>query len=366
MVACAENTNNAGRFPFYGSQSGTRMKTVLVTHAIAALGVAVFHGLSLPLPWLLGPIISCLVAALLGVQLRGISILNNLMRTILGVAVGATFTWALVVTMAGMWTTLILVPLMVFLIGLVGVPYFQRLWGFDFATSYYGAMPGGLQDMLLFGEEAGADVRALSLIHATRVLVIVVALPFILKGYWGVDLGNPPGAPAATLPIGQLGLMVFCGLAGWQVAKAVGLFGASILGPMILAAILALSGLLNYRPPVEAIWLAQFFIGMTVGTKYAGVSAAEVRTDVAAALGYCVILLLLSGIFVEVIYLFALAPPMETLLAFAPGGQAEMAILALIAGADVAFVIAHHVLRIVIVILGAPLAARWFNGKRNS
>lgn len=339
------------------------MKHIVVTHLIAAIGVAAFHVLHLPLPWLLGPIVACLVAALLGVSMRGMPVINNLMRTILGVAVGATFTWALVVTMAGMWTTLILVPLMVFLIGLIGVPYFQRLWGFDFATSYYGAMPGGLQDMLLFGEEAGGDVRALSLIHATRVMVIVVALPFILQGYWGVDLSNPPGVPAASLPLSQLILMVVCGVAGWQIAKAVGLFGSSILGPMILSAILALSGVLQHRPPAEAIWMAQFFIGMTVGTKYAGVTGAEVRRDVAAALGFCLILLVLSGAFVEAIHLLHLAPPMETLLAFAPGGQAEMTVLALIAGADMAFVIAHHVLRIVVVILGAPIAARLFRAK---
>jgi membrane AbrB-like protein len=339
------------------------MRQIVVTHLVAAIGVAAFHVLHLPLPWLLGPIVACLVAALLGVPMRGMPVTNNLMRTILGVAVGATFTWALVVTMAGMWTTLILVPLMVLLIGLIGVPYFQRLWGFDFATSYYGAMPGGLQDMLLFGEEAGGDVRALSLIHATRVMVIVVALPFILQGYWGVDLSNPPGVPAASLPLSQLILMVVCGVAGWQIAKAVGLFGSSILGPMILSATLALSGVLQHRPPAEAIWMAQFFIGMTVGTKYAGVTGAEVRRDVTAALGFCLILLVLSGAFVEAIHLLDLAPPMETLLAFAPGGQAEMTVLALIAGADMAFVIAHHVLRIVVVILGAPIAARLFRTK---
>ena len=252
---------------------------------------------------------------------------------------------------------------MVFLIGLVGVPYFQRLWGFDFATSYYSAMPGGLQDMLLFGEEAGGNVRTLSLIHATRVLVVVVALPFILKGYWGTDLTNPPGVEASTLPASQLLLMIICGVVGWQVAKAVGLFGAAILGPMILAAILALSGILQHRPPAEAIWLAQFFIGMTVGTKYAGVTVTELKRDVAAALGFCVILLVLSAIFVEAIHIAQLAPPMETLLAFAPGGQAEMTVLALIAGADAAFVIAHHVLRIVVVILGAPAAARLLGPK---
>lgn len=339
------------------------MKRIVLTHVIALLGVGAFHLMNLPLPWLLGPILACLMAALVGVPMRGIPALNNLMRSVLGVAVGATFTVALVITMASMWTTLILVPLMVVLIGLVGVPYFQRLWGFDFATSYYGAMPGGLQDMLLFGQEAGGDVRALSLIHATRVLVVVVALPFILKSYWDVDLSNPPGVPANTLPLSQLLLMAFCGVVGWQVAKAVGLFGASILGPMILAGALALLGHLQHRPPAEAIWMAQFFIGMTVGTKYAGVTGAEVRRDVAAALGFCVILLVLSGIFVEAIYVLELAQPMETLLAFAPGGQAEMTVLALIAGADMAFVIAHHVLRILVVILCAPVAARYFRAQ---
>ena len=218
--------------------------------------------------------------------------------------------------------------------------------------------------MLLFGEEAGADVRALSLIHATRVMVIVVALPFILKGYWGIDLNNPPGAPATTLPLSQLALMIFAGLVGWQIAKFMGLFGASILGPMIFAGILALSGLLQHRPPAEAIWAAQFFIGMAVGAKYSGVTGEEVRRDVAAALGFCIILLVLSAVFVEIIHVFALAPPMETLLSFAPGGQAEMTVLALIAGADVAFVIAHHVLRMVTVIVGAPIAARMFRQPR--
>ena len=339
------------------------MIRLFVTYTIAAAGVALFHLAALPLPWLLGPICACLVAALCGVSMKGIPLINNAMRSILGVAVGATFTTALVLTMADMWTTLILVPVMVLLIGLIGVPYFQKIWGFDFATSYYGAMPGGLQDMLLFGEDAGGDIRALSLIHATRVLVIVAALPFILKGYWGVDLTNPPGAPAASVPVLQLLIMTVAGLAGWQIAKVVGLFGASILGPMILAGLLALTGILEHRPPAEAIWAAQFFIGMSVGTKYAGITGEELRRDVAAALGFCGLLLVLTAIFVEFIHLLSLAPPMETLLAFAPGGQAEMTVLALIAGADMAFVIAHHVVRIVAVIVGAPIAARLFRSQ---
>ena len=51
----------------------------------------------------------------------------------------------------------------------------------------------------------------------------------------------------------------------------------------------------------------------------------------------------------------------DDLLAFAPGGQAELVVLALIVGADAAFVVAHHVLRMFVVILGAPLAAKLFS-----
>lgn len=337
------------------------MITRLNAFVVAGIGVAVFNVLHLPLPWLLGPIFACLIAALCGVPMRGIKVINEAMRTILGVAVGATFTASLLMSMGGMWPTLLLIPVMTACIGIVGVVYFQRLWGYDFATSYYASMPGGLQDMLVFGEEAGGNVRTLSLIHATRVMVIVVSLPILLHWVWDADLSNPPGAPAATLPWQQLLLMAFCGLAGWQIAKRVGMFGATILGPLLLAAVFALAGVLEHRPPAEAIWAAQFFIGMGVGSKYAGVTMAEVRRDVTAGIGFCILLIALTIVFAETIHLANLAPALETLLAFAPGGQAELTVLALIVGADMAFVVAHHVLRIFVVILGAPLFARLFN-----
>ncbi|WP_299691947.1 AbrB family transcriptional regulator [uncultured Tateyamaria sp.] len=333
---------------------------IAATFAIALVGVALFHLANLPLPWLLGPLTGCLIASLAGARLRGIAVVNEGMRTVLGVAVGATFTPVLLMSMASMWPTLLLIPVMIAAIGLVGVPYFQRLWGYDFATSYYSAMPGGLQDMLVFGEEAGGNPRSLSLIHATRVMVIVAALPFLLQGIWGADLSNAPGAPVTSIAPAQLLLMVACALIGWQGAKKLGMFGASILGPLIVAAVAALAGLLHHRPPAEAIWAAQFFIGLTVGTKYSGITMAEVRRDLAASFGFCVILMVLTVIFVEFVYGLGLAPGMEALLAFAPGGQAELTVLALIVGADVAFVIAHHVLRIFVVILGAPLFARLF------
>lgn len=334
------------------------MKPTVYAFALAGFGVGVFQFLNLPLPWLLGPIFMCLLGALVGVPLDGIKPLNDGMRTILGVAVGATLTPTVLLSFGGMWPTLLLVPVMTAVIGLLGVPYFRKLCGYDFPTAYYGAMPGGLQDMILFGEEAGANVRTLSLIHATRVMVIVVTLPFLLSGIWQANLSNPPGVAAIDIPIIDLVVMVVCAIAGWRIAQRIGMFGASILGPLILTAIVTLAGGLDNRPPAEAIWAAQFFIGMNIGAKYAGITLLEVRRDLTASLGFCVLLIALTIVFVEFVYILDLAPGMEALLAFAPGGQAELTVLALIVGADVAFVVAHHIMRLFVVILGAPLAAR--------
>ncbi|WP_236545365.1 AbrB family transcriptional regulator [Tropicimonas marinistellae] len=333
-------------------------KRKLASFAIALLGVAVFRFLGLPLPWLLGPMFACLLAAFAGVRLAGAPRISTAMRTVLGVAVGASLTPSLVDQIGEMVLSIALIPPFILCIGLTGYPYFRRLWGFDPATSYYASMPGGLQDMLVFGEEAGGSPRVLSLVHATRILVIVTVLPLILSWALDVPLDRPPGEPAADIPALELVLMVVIAIAGWWGAKAVGLFGASILGPLILAAIASLTGVIHHRPPVEAILAAQFFIGATVGVKYVGITVGELRRVVLAALGYVAILSVLSAIFASIAYWAGFAPMTEAILAFSPGGQAEMAVLAIVAGADIAYVITHHLVRMVTVIVGAPIVQR--------
>ena len=330
----------------------------LATLALSAAGAAIFWALSLPLPLLLGPMFACLVAALAGVPLRGVNPVSEAMRPVLGVAVGASLTPSLVSRLDEMALSVSLVPPFILLIGMAGYPYFRRLWGFDPATSYYAAMPGGLQDMLLFGIEAGGNPRALSLIHTTRVLVIVSLMPFLIRWLWELPLTGPAGEAAADVPLSELAVMLACGAVGWWLAVRVGLFGAPILGPLIVSGAVAFAGGLHYRPPAEAMLVAQFFLGIGIGVKYVGITVGEIRRVLAASLGYCLLLTGLSVVFAEIVIQAGIAPPLDAILAFAPGGQAEMVLLAIIAGTDVAYVVTHHLLRIVIVILGAPFVAR--------
>ena len=328
------------------------------TAAIAAVGVAAFAALALPLPFLLGPLFACLAAALMGVRLRSVALVSNGMRTVLGVAVGASITPALLGRLGDFAMSVALTPLFVLAIGAIGYPYFRRLCGFDRVTAYYAAMPGGLQDMILFGQEAGGNVRALSLVHATRVCAIVASMPFLMTWIWELDLSRPPGAPAAELPLSELAILIGCAALGWRGGLAIGLFGAAILGPMLVAAIASLTGLIAHRPPAEAILAAQFFIGVGVGAQYVGVTLTELRRVVLAALGYCAILAALALLFAKAAERLGAAPKLEALLAFMPGGQAEMVVLAIVAGADMAYVVTMHLTRLIIVILGAPIAAR--------
>ncbi len=319
--------------------------------------------LGLPLPFLFGPMTACLIAALAHAPMEGFGQISVAARTILGVAVGASITPDLFGQLPKMAASIALIPPFILLIALVGVPFFRKVWGFDDKTAFYAAMPGGLQDMIIFGTEAGANPRALSLIHGTRVLIIVTLAPLFLTLFYDADLTNPIGEPARDLPLHELALMVVAAIVGWKGGERIGLFGASILGPMILTAALSLGDFIHTRPPREAILVAQFFIGCTIGVKFIGVTWVELRKVVAAGCAYVVVLAILAAAFTALVTTLGFGQPIEAFLAFAPGGQAEMTVLAIVSGADLGFVITHHLTRIVLVIIGAPIAAsllvRW-------
>ncbi|MDP4621423.1 MAG: AbrB family transcriptional regulator [Hydrogenophaga sp.] len=332
----------------------SRFRTLI----LALLGAGLFQLLGLPLPFLFGPMTACLLVALAGVQLKGMGTISTAARTILGVAIGASITPEIVGRVPQLLGSVALVPVYVALIGIVGVPFFRRL-GYDPATAWYAAMPGGLPDMVAFGKEAGGDARALALIHATRMLIIVTVAPIILTLLYGASLAGALGEPARNLPPVELALMAAAAVIGWKGGEKMGLFGASILGPMIMTAALSLGGFIHSRPPVEAIVVAQVFIGLGIGVQYVGVTLRELRSFILSGIAFVAILALLAAVFTEIVTLSGLAKPVEGFLAFAPGGQAEMTVLALASGADLGFVILHHLTRVVMVIMGAPVAARW-------
>ena len=318
--------------------------------ACSGLGAAAFYFVGFPLPMLLGPMVGCLVASLAGVRLAGAGNLGVFMRTFLGVAFGASVTPELLDRVPEIALSLAFVPLFAIAMVSVGYAFFRKIVGFDAMTSYYSSMPGGMQEIILYSEEEGVNIRAISLVHATRLMAVFAFVPVVATHYFGLDLDRPPGLPAASMPWHEIAIMVASGFCGWRLAAAFRVPGSSIIGPMILTAILSLSGIINSRPPLELMLIAQFFIGMAIGVRYAGITPNELRMDVLAGLGYCVLSLTVCLALIFTIRNFLSADLLDMLLAFLPGGQAEMAVIALIAGTDVAYVVLHQLARVLIVI----------------
>lgn len=340
------------------------MKNYLPSKAqTVTLCAALLCGLSLnrlgaPLPFMFGSLLACLILAFIGAPLQGTKLVSTVSRTILGVAIGASITWAVLAQVMDLAPTLLVVPFYVFAIAVSGLFFFHKIMGYDKVTAYYAAMPGALQDMVVFGEEAGANTRSLSLIHATRLVLMVSIAPLVLIHGFGLTLDQPLGPSSSQLPVYHNAFVILIGVCGWLVAKRIGIFGASIVGPLLLAIPLSLTGLLPARPSAEVIMVSQYFIGIGIGANYQGITRQEIRRDILAASGFVFVLLTLAGICFLLTGWISDLGKLERFLAFWPAGQAEIAILSLAAGINVGVVVIHHLMRIVMIILGAPYAAR--------
>ena len=327
---------------------------------IGVIGALVFAATGMPLPWLLGAIFFCLLASFFHVPVTGPTKATPVMRVILGVTVGGAFTSELVGRIGEIIGSLVFLAPSVVLTATAGLAYFRIIGKLDSATATYAAMPGAFQDMVALGREAGADERKLTLIHATRVLILVFTLPLLFQWWGGVQGGPSSGFQSITEQSpNELLVLVLCGVSGWWLAKKLHINGATIIGPMFVSGIVHVTDLSTIRPPLELINLAQLVIGCASGCKFAGVSAKEIANSVLSSLGFLVISLLIAVGFALLVGFVTDFSATAVLLAFVPGGQAEMILIAVAFGIDPAYVALHHLSRVVIVLFYAPLLHRW-------
>jgi len=328
--------------------------------AIGTAGGLVFAVAGLPLPWMLGAMAATLVASLAGVPQGRPSVLVSPMRVILGVMIGSGFTPDVLSVLPEMLLSLVFVVPYVALLGLIGVPYLRRFAGYDLPTAYFASMPGGLADMTAFGKEMGGDEGKLALVHSTRVLIIVFLAPFVIELGETIDLSARArfGPRITDLPLRDVLVLLVCGLVGWWGAVKLRLTGATIVGPMILSAAVHLAGLTHAKPPDELIKLAQLVIGTAIGTAFVGVLLRDIIRIIVLTFGMVAAMLALTAAFAAAVHATTGFSLMSVILAYTPGGQAEMNLIALTRGVDVAYVAVHHMARVALVVVGAPILFR--------
>lgn len=316
--------------------------------------------ISLPLPWMIGAMLATTAGAAGGLPLAMSMHVRALMVAVLGVMLGSGFTPEILGHMAKWSLSLGGLALYATAAGGTAWLYFHRVCGYDRVTSYFAAMPGGLSEMILVGTEMGGDSRIISLSQSSRLLLVVLVLPFGFQFFLGYD---PAAKPAAGLPLAEvawrdLAVLAACGVAGFFGARAIRLPAAAVVGPMILSAIVHLTGWSEARPPFELVAAAQVVVGSAIGCRFAGTSIYTVLRTVGATLGSTGILLGVNVAFAAALYFTLGLPAKALILAYAPGGLAEMSLIAIAIGTDAAFVATHHIVRIFLIVVFAPLAFR--------
>ncbi|MGB1027548.1 MAG: AbrB family transcriptional regulator, partial [Rhodospirillaceae bacterium] len=161
-----------------------------------------------------------------------------------------------------------------------------------------------------------------------------------------------------SLGLYDAGLLSLCAIGGYWLATLIRLPAGAILGPMLASAAVHLAGWTEAAPPTHLVWACQIVLGCAISSRFAGVSLRKLAREMLIAA--------LSGLFMIVLAVpialilgeLLLLPSEEILLAFSPGGLMEMGLIALSAGLDPAFVSAHHLVRITLVILIAPIVFR--------
>ena len=338
----------------------TNARTAAITLALGAVGGAIFYVLTLPLPWMLGAMTIVTIAAIGGVKVQLSNRYRNVMVSILGVLLGSSFTPTVLAGAAHWGWTMLAQAVSGGVMLALGYAYARRVAGHDRPTAYYSAAPGGMVEMSAFGGAAGGDDRAIALNHAIRILIVVFTVPvwFRLQG----ALAGPSVAKwVGLLDMAPLDLLILaaCAVLGGPIGSRLSLPAAAMTGPMVLSAIVHLTGLTETSPPTLLVFAAQIVMGSSVGTRFAGVAPRRVAMAMVHGVPLALLMIATAVAMAAIVAPWVGVSMVQLVLTFAPGGVAEMNLVALALGFEVAFVATHQVVRVLLVVVLAPIVARY-------
>jgi membrane AbrB-like protein len=327
--------------------------------ALGAIGGWIFYELRMPLPWMLGSLSFTMLAALMGARLHGPAALRNGLIALLGIMIGSGFTAAMLLQ-AGEWAiSLAGIVVYIAITATAVFAYLRRFGGFDRVTSYFMAMPGGINEMTAIGHAMGGDDRAIALSHAWRMIIVVFTIPISFRLF----AGYMPPAVVFTGGFAQISaldwsLLAACGILGTVLGNLLRLPAPFLTGAMALSALVHVAGLTAFRVPPLLVLIAQIGIGAGLGARFAGIRLQILARIVAVGTGGALMMLANTALCSLAVGALTGLPVAALLLAYAPGGLAEMSIIALSLGIDAPLVSTHQLTRILLVIFIAPLFFR--------
>lgn len=329
----------------------------LATLAMGAVGGCVLTLLGMPAGWLCGAMIATAAAALMGWRTHMPHLLRDATFVVLGTSMGSALTPQTMKDLQ-VWPMSIAVLLVSVAASMAaGTWFLRRFHHWDMATARLASVPGALSAVLVIASGTTARLPVVALSQTLRQLVLVAVVPLALL------VGNPAARPfvsvIASLPDSVL--MLACGVIGAALMTVLKAPGAKLVGAMLASGALHAGGWVAGRLDPWLMSAAFVSTGAVIGSRFAGTRIELLIATIRPALGSIATAIGISAIFAWLVQHWLHLPFAEVWLAFAPGGVEAMTIMSFALGLDPSYVSAHHVIRLLALMLLSPL---WTMGLR--
>lgn len=312
---------------------------------------------SVPLAFLLGPLVLVAGLSLAGMQIRPPRMLQRVGQLTVGATVGLNMTSEILLHLAA-WLPLMVASAGFSVLVAAAASVLLGRWALiDTKTAYFASLPGGLAEMANVGAQVGADPEPIAVVQTVRVALLVLAVPPMLFHF-----GVSPSPVVQTYPDMALPWLPALLLGGAGLSYLFGLLRLNnpwMIGATIAAAALTASGLVTGHMPQPLFLAAQFFIGSAVGSRF---RPFMIRRLPRVTFYGMISVGLLGIVMVAFSFLLAALTGIDlttAILSTSPGGMSEMAATAQVLNLAVATVVAFQIVRALMV---NAFAVHFWNG----
>ena len=342
--------------------------------AAAACGVAgvAAEAAGLPAPWLLAGLLGGLAVALTrGRPLVAPRAPIVAAQATVGVVLGSQVAPAALAGVASDWWLVVAAVGLTLALSVAVARTLARASGLDRLTATIGLLPGAAPALVAVGDELGADARLVATIQYGRVLLVVASVPVLALivgsgaegggipgGGFGTGGGADGSAGLETTLAAAAAAAAAVAVVGVAVAALARLPAASLVGPLALAALVTATGLLDVGVPGAIADAAFVGIGASVGLLFDRASLRRAGRLLPAIVGAVLALTAACAVPAAMLVLGTGTDALTAYLATTPGGISSVLAAAFDSGADLTLVIAVQTLRLLVLALVAPFAAR--------
>ncbi|MCC9622878.1 AbrB family transcriptional regulator [Thalassospira sp. MA62] len=327
---------------------------------VGFIGGLISHLINMPLAWMMGPMLATFIASLLRVPMGIPMEFRSVILGVIGIFLGASFTPETLEQAARWPLSMIAVLLYVPVITVVITWFYVKIAKLDPATALFSATPGGLTPMVVLGTAAGGNEQEIALTQGLRVLLLVMSAPAIVMLITGTVANGHGDSVATQMSLSEGLLTAVCALVSVVIFRKLRVPASYMTGAMFASMMLHITGQVEGNLPNWLLAGSLLILGAAIGSRFSSVKLSFLARLAGYSIFATLVILAFTGVIAWFVADWLDLDFIAVLLAFAPGGVAEMSLIALALNVEPSFVAFHHIVRIFEIVLLAPMMAKWF------